>query len=438
MLRGRFGLPLGDTHPTAINFSSIAARGFPPPVPPAAWASEELAGFGAILQRSAGTPAEAFLALKASPNRIHYHGDQLSVHYASHGARIVIDIMAGYNPRPYQESWHNRLCFGAATAATTQNADAYERLVAFAAGRAGAGAAAVAVGQLTSTRLQTLPANPPQPYLAVYPYTPLAAPLTYRRTAVLVPGDGGAPGARDYVVLVDAHNASALGVGAYGALCFFQQDGVVSTARGPGALDMGNGTVFVFAANAGAPVPVALVTDRWDWPSEGNESATRVRAFPAAGASAPTTLFVTLLYPDGSLMPPVAGAGGGGASTPAVSFDPARGALTVACPSAPGAPDVLQLAGLATDASAEPGAGGGGAAAPPPVTLTRAGGAPVVLLDAADVDLDRSQGEIGLAVTDAGYTFGEVPAWVLRQRGGDGALVAAPPEWPWPPGDAAP
>jgi hypothetical protein len=77
-----------------------------------------------------------------------------------------------------------------------------------------------------------------------------------------------------------------------------------------GALDMGNGTVFVFAANAGAPVPVALVTDRWDWPSEGNESATRVRAFPATGASAPTTLFVTLLYPDGSLMPPVAGAGG--------------------------------------------------------------------------------------------------------------------------------
>jgi hypothetical protein len=41
-------------------------------------------------------------------------------------------------------------------------------------------------------------------------------------------------------------------------------------------------------------------------------------------------------------------------------------------------------------------------------------------------------------VTDAGYTFGEVPAWVLRQRGGGDALAAAPPGWPWPPGDAAP
>jgi hypothetical protein len=295
VLRGRFGLPLGDTHPTVINLSSIAARGFPPPSPPSAWASEELAGFGAVLQGGAGTPAEAFLALKASPNRVHNHGDQLSVHYASHGARIVIDIMAGYNPRPYQESWHNRLCFGAATATTTQNVDGYERLVAFEAGRAGAGAAAVAMGQLTSTRLQTLPADPPQPYLAVYPYTPLAAPLTYRRTAVLVPGAGGAPGARDYVVLVDAHNASALGVGAYGALCFFQQDGEVSRARGPGALDMGNGTVFFFAANGSSSVPVSLVADRWDLPSEGNENATRVRAFPAAGGAAPPTLFVTLL-----------------------------------------------------------------------------------------------------------------------------------------------
>jgi hypothetical protein len=43
-------------------------------------------------------------------------------------------------------------------------------------------------------------------------------------------GPSGAPGARDYIVLVDAHNASALGVDAYAALCFFQQDGAVTRA----------------------------------------------------------------------------------------------------------------------------------------------------------------------------------------------------------------
>jgi hypothetical protein len=101
-------------------------------------ASEELPGFGGCCSRPRAAPAEAFAALKASPNRGHNHGDQLSVHYASHGARIAIDVMAGYNPRPYQEWWHNRLCFG-----ELQNTDGYERLLAFRASP-GAGDAAQA------------------------------------------------------------------------------------------------------------------------------------------------------------------------------------------------------------------------------------------------------------------------------------------------------
>ena len=46
-----------------------------------------------------------------------------------------------------------------------------------------------------------------------------------------------------------------------------------------------------------------------------------------------------------------------------------------------------------------------------------------------DIDMDRSQGEIGLFVPDAGYPFGDIPDWLLRQR-------VQKPEWyedVWPP-----
>lgn len=39
-----------------------------------------------------------------------------------------------------------------------------------------------------------------------------------------------------------------------------------------------------------------------------------------------------------------------------------------------------------------------------------------VTLTAEDLDLDRSQGEVGLFVPDAGYPFGEIPDWLIRQR----------------------
>ena len=441
--RGRFVLPLGDTHPTSTNFTallaSLSAAGVPPPaLPPVAeWASAEVPGFGALLQRSAGTPAETFLALKASPSRGHNHGDQLSIHYAAYGARSVIDIMAGYLPRPYQEFWHNRLCFG-----ELQNLDGYERLLGFAGGggAGGGGGAAVAVGQVASARLLSQPARPPQNYLQVFPTQALRAPLVYRRAAVLVPSDAAAGDAhaRDYIVLADAHNGSALGVGAYGAMTFFQQDGTTaapaaaSLSAGGVGLDLGNATLYAFAADAGGGA-VALVAalDRWDWPSEGNENATRVLLRPAA----PTSVFVTVLYPDGSAMAGVAGlGGGGGASCPtAVRYNASTGELTLAFAS--GHTDVLQLAGALLDAGVEPGAGAAGA---PLATLARGGGAPVTLLAAGDLSAGRAQGDIGLVVLDAGYTFGEIPEQVVRERGGGGGDAAPPASYPWPPSQYSP
>ena len=49
------------------------------------------------------------------------------------------------------------------------------------------------------------------------------------------------------------------------------------------------------------------------------------------------------------------------------------------------------------------------------VTVSR-GGKTVVQLTGRDVDMDRSQGEVGLFVPDAGYPFGAVPDWLIRQR----------------------
>lgn len=40
----------------------------------------------------------------------------------------------------------------------------------------------------------------------------------------------------------------------------------------------------------------------------------------------------------------------------------------------------------------------------------------LLTLQAADVDLDRFQGKIGLFVPDTGYPFGRIPDWLIRQR----------------------
>ncbi len=62
------------------------------------------------------------------------------------------------------------------------------------------------------------------------------------------------------------------------------------------------------------------------------------------------------------------------------------------------------------------------------VTVRRDGRA-VMTVAASDVDLNRSQGDIGLCVPDAGYPFGVIPDWLIRQR-------TAKPDWyidMWPP-----
>lgn len=49
------------------------------------------------------------------------------------------------------------------------------------------------------------------------------------------------------------------------------------------------------------------------------------------------------------------------------------------------------------------------------VTVRKAG-SDITSLSGRDIDMNRSQGEVGLFVPDAGYPFGEIPNWLVRQR----------------------
>jgi len=49
-------------------------------------------------------------------------------------------------------------------------------------------------------------------------------------------------------------------------------------------------------------------------------------------------------------------------------------------------------------------------------------GREVLALAGKDIDMNRSQGDAGLFVPDAGYPFGEIPDWLIRQR-------AKRPDW---------
>lgn len=57
------------------------------------------------------------------------------------------------------------------------------------------------------------------------------------------------------------------------------------------------------------------------------------------------------------------------------------------------------------------------------VTVRRAGQDALAI---TVLDHERSQGDIGLFVPDAGYPFGAVPRWLIAQRG---SRIAAPPAW---------
>ena len=105
--RGRFVLPIGDTHPkTDVQYELIHELSNVALPSLTTMTSQEMIGDVVILRNRPGTMSESFVSFKAGPNRGHRHGDQLSVHYCAYGARHAIDIMTGYKPEPEQERTH--------------------------------------------------------------------------------------------------------------------------------------------------------------------------------------------------------------------------------------------------------------------------------------------------------------------------------------------
>ena len=344
-------LPTGDTHPGRDGPRVMELGDHDPRT----WTSEEFPGFGAILRHRCGSPQETFVAFKAGPNRGHYHGDQLAIHWCHEAQPLAVDHHCSYSPRAGQEHMHNRLSFGTEQMPWA-NMDGYERLIALTT----TDAADIAIAEVASTRLRRMRQLPPEEWDQRWDVQPLGGTLRYRRALILVKVLD-----RDVLILVDDW-------------------------QGPQALDV-TFNLHVRAEDGQAPDPQRFrfdqdlsvwrarpdqaVLNRLDWRHEngGGEATVGLRWTHNAASGR----FLTVLWP-GPELPPVSATDTG-----------------------------LRLADVSVSLAA-PFADDG-----PQVVISR-GGSTLAQVDS--VDKDRHQGEVGLFVPDAGYPFGDIPAWLGAQR----------------------
>lgn len=347
--------PGGDTHPgkdgpkDAAPYKSAGAYS-----DPRKWRSEEFPGFGAILRNQCGTDRETYLAFKSGPNRGHYHGDQLSIHYCNAATPLIVDHHCSYNPRAGQEHMHNRLVFTSGDFEYA-NMDGYERLIAFKAGNE----VDIAVGQVESERLRWVKPLPPENWDRAYPQIRFDVPLRYRRTVVLVKGDP------DYVVLRDQYDGpevtASFAIHAYGDAP--SQDGAGFSFSG-------------FTLYCAAPERFQVKHLPWEHGNGGGESTQGLLLSRKGSAGE----FITVIYPG---KPPVIEAVNGGVKV--------------------GNDNVVFDGGIDNEAGVK-------------YVAVKRDGKELQVLNGTEINPERSQGEIGLFVPDAGYPFGEIPDWLIRQR----------------------
>jgi hypothetical protein len=346
--------PGGDTHP---------AKDGPKPVEGDVQgrSTEEFPGFGVVFRNRAGTPDETYLAFKSGPNRGHYHGDQLSIHWCAKAKKIAIDHNCSYGPRPGQEHMHNRLAVGNAEFPYA-NMDGHERLLGFKAGPV----ADVAVGQVESKRLRQVLPLPPEKWDELGPYQYFDQALTYRRTLVQVKDQDG----QDYFVIQDQYWGPKLKT----TYCLhvlsdqIQQHGQV--------VQWDNATLL-----CAHPKEFAFEALKWSHEKAGGEATQGARLSVEGEA----VEFITVLYPGKA---PVWEALPNGVKV-------GEDEITFAGPK--GSPEILAK----TDAL---------------YVLVKRKGEEVLRLQGTELDLNRSQGEIGLFVPDVGYDFGPIPDWLKAQR----------------------
>jgi len=340
--------PSGDTHNKSDAVEAAAEFGYKPD--PRKFVTEELQGFGAVFRNSPGTGKETFLSFKAGPNRGHFHGDQLSLHWCADGAPVAVDHRCSYAPRAGQEHMHNRVSFTAGEFEYA-NMDGYERLVAFKTSKV----ADVAVGQVESSRLREMKELPAEDWDKRWPVINFDKALVYRRTVVFVRDhmDLG-----DYFVLIDDHSGPKVKAtwNLHVLDADVKRDGVM--------IDMGKCEVFV-----AAPATFEFDTLPWSHDKVWKQSTVAARVT----AEGETGRFITVVAKDFGKVTP--------------TFK--DGELRIG-------DDVIRLN---TEL---------------PLVFER--GSLRTELEGTDIDLNRSQGEIGLFVPDAGYPFGPIPDWLIEQR----------------------
>jgi len=356
--------PGGDTHPPGPDLSAVAAQyGVREDVKQ--FKTEELPGFGVVFRNRPGTPQETYLAFKSGPNRGHYHGDQLSFHYCADARPVAIDHMCSYAPRAGQEHMHNRVAFHT-DELPWANMDGYERVIAL---KTSANVD-VAVGEVESERLRVTTEYPPEGWDVYLPEQRLEAPLKYRRTVVGIKNTG-----EDYFVIRDQHSAPPHVTATY---CLHVLSDRCERKDDRIAFD----SLTVVCAK-----PAAFTLRRHDWEFEKVDKKTKKPVIKEQTKGIRLTPdgtdreFVTVLYP-GDRLPRIEAIDDG---------------VRV------GDTEIVFAGGIDdNDATAY-------------VTIRRRGELEFTLTG-RDIDMDRSQGEIGLFVPDAGYPFGETPNWLIRQR----------------------
>ncbi|MFW6065764.1 MAG: hypothetical protein ACOC9S_03000 [Planctomycetota bacterium] len=358
---GKRGLaPFGDTHPGYVfdNDPIKFAANYGVNVNVKELQSEELPGFGVVLRNNPGTDDETFFAFKSGPNRGHYHGDQLAFHWCDKSEPLVVDHHCSYHPRAGQEHMHNRVAFHTKDIPYA-NMDGYERVIAF----ENSNKADITIGQVSSDRLRKMPKLPPENWHQEHPQHQLRNTLTYRRTAVLVKSQP-----RDYIVLRDQYDAGGEPLGASYCLHVYGDE----AKRSGRTIDFG--TLKCYVAE-----PARFQLENFNWEHEnGPKEVTKGCRLTVRGARGE---FVTVLYP--------------GDDTPEMETIP--GGVRV------GEDEITFDGGIDEDADTTY------------VTVRTADGSELTLTG-ADIDLNRSQGEVGLFVPDAGYPFGPIPEWLARQR----------------------
>lgn len=350
--------PVGDSHPDREKNSGMQQV----KVDTAelnSYVSEELPGFGIVFTHHPGKQNETYLSFKSGPNRCHYHGDQLSFHYCANGRPLLVDHHCSYHPRAGQEHMHNRLAFFTDDMPYA-NMDGYERILAFKSNDY----ADIAVAEVESSRLRQQRKFPPEEWDARYPQKVFDKPLRYRRTIMLVKDP-----VRDFIVIRDQYQCSQ-SVGAAYCLHSYCQQALQHGSR----IDMGKLQLLCSSSN--------FTFKRFDWEHHngGHERTLGIR-LEIQGREWD---FVTILYPGEKL--PSYQLNNGNIRLDDYSISWKAGMDEIA--------DTISL-----------------------VELKHKNKICQQLL-AAELDDERSQGEIGLFVPDAGYPFGPLPDWLIRQRTG--------------------